>query len=52
MNKIQDKKKQKKSIDIESELKKAIDNEKNKKLNQFSNLYFNKIKNNMKINEL
>ena len=50
--KIQDKKKQKKSVDIENELKKAIDNEKNKKLNQFSNLYFNKIKNNMKINEL
>ena len=44
--KIRDKKKEQKSIDIDAELNKIIEVEKNKKLNQFSNLYFNKIKNN------
>ena len=50
--KIRDKKKEQKSIDIDAELNKIIEVEKNKKLNQFSNLYFNKIKNNVKVNEL
>ena len=50
--KIRDKKKEQKSIDIDAELNKIIEVEKNKKLNQFSNLYFNKIKDNVKINEL
>ena len=50
--KIRDKKKEQKSIDIDAELNKIIEVEKNKKLNQFSNLYFNKIRNSVKINEL
>ena len=50
--KIRDKKKEQKSIDIDAELNKIIEVEKNKKLNQFSNLYFNKIKDNVKVNEL
>ena len=50
--KIRDKKKEQKSIDIDAELNKIMEVEKNKKLNQFSNLYFNKIRNSVKINEL
>jgi len=50
--KIRDKKKEQKSINIDVELDKIIEVEKNKKLNQFSNLYFNKIRNSVKINEL
>ena len=38
-------------IDEELMLKKMIDYEKNKQLNQFSNIYFNKIKVNYSINE-
>ena len=49
INKI---KTQKKEIDIEKELKKMIRSLKNYQFNQFSNIYFNKIKNNIAINEI
>ncbi len=39
-------------IDIEEELKKLINFEKNNQLNQYSKIYFNKIKKNLDINEL
>jgi len=47
---IEDRKKEKVTLDIEIELKKAINFEKNNKLNQFSNIYFNKLKNQSIIN--
>ena len=37
--------------DIEAELKKLINSNRNSQLNQFSKMYFNKIKENIKINE-
>ena len=40
------------NIDIEAELKKTIAEKRNNQLNQYSKLYFNKIKNNMKIDEI
>lgn len=40
------------NFDIESELKKIVKFKVNEQLNQFSNIYFNKIKNNIQINEL
>ncbi len=49
INKIQ---KEKVEINFENELKKLINIETNKQLNQFSYLYFNKIKKNIQINEL
>ena len=49
--KIEDKKEKKINIDKEDMLKKIIEFEKNKQLNQFSNIYFNKIKVNYSINE-
>ncbi len=39
-------------VNLDSELKKMIEIEKNNQLNQFSNLYFNKIKKNIIINEI
>ena len=39
-------------IDIEKELNKMIEAERNNQLNQFSNLYYNKIKKNIIINEI
>jgi len=39
-----------KNLDSEKELKKLIDYEKNQQLNNYSNLYYNKIKKNIKIN--
>ena len=39
------------TIDIESEFKKAINYERNRKLNQYSKIYYNKIKNNLDFNE-
>ena len=38
-------------IDLETELNKAISYEKNRQLNQYSKIYFNKIKKNLEINE-
>ncbi len=49
--KIEDKKTKEINIDKEDMLKKIIEFEKNKQLNQFSNIYFNKIKVNYSINE-
>jgi len=49
--KIDDLKKIKKDLDIDKELKKLVSYEKNKQLNQLSNIFFNKIKNNALINE-
>jgi len=40
------------NFDIESELKKIVKFKVNEQLNQFSNIYFNKIKKNIQINEL
>ena len=39
-------------INIDLEMKKLILNEKNRQLNQYSLMYYNKIKNNLFINEL
>ena len=47
---LRDKKKEEIYLDIDKELEKAMDFEKNNKLNQFSNIYFNKIKNQSVIN--
>ena len=50
--KIESTKEEKIDIDINKELKKIINIETNKQLNQQSNLYYNKIKKNININEL
>jgi len=42
----------KKKIDLKNELKIMINNESNKQLNQYSNIYFNKISKNFQIDEL
>ena len=39
------------TIDIEIKLKKAIDYERNRQLNQYSKIYYNKIKKNLDFNE-
>ena len=39
-------------VDIENELKKLVNFERNTQLNQYSKIYFNKIKKNLEINEL
>ena len=39
------------SIDVESEFKKAINYERNRQLNQYSKIYYNKIKKNLNFNE-
>ena len=44
-----DEKEVQKQVNIEEELKKLIDYEKNQQLNNYSNLYYNKIKKNVKI---
>ncbi len=49
--KINDKKEMDQNIDIDKELKELINYETNKQLNQFSLLYFKKLKQNSKINE-
>ena len=38
------------TIDIENELKKAINYERNRQLSQYSKIYFNKIKKNLDFN--
>ena len=45
-------KKIKNKVDVEVELKKLIAKETNQQLNQFSNIYFNKVKKEIKINEI
>ena len=49
---INDIKKTKIEVDFENELKRLINFEKNNQLNQYSKIYFNKIKKNLEINEL
>ena len=39
-------------IDVDKELKRLINTETNRQLNQFSNIYFNKIKKEIQINEI
>ena len=50
--KINDIKKIEQEIDIQEELKKLVNYEKEKQLNNYSNVYFNKVKNNLNINVL
>ena len=50
--KIEDIKLENKNLNQDLEIKRLIDNEKNKQLKQFSNIYFNKIKKDYQINEL
>ena len=50
--KLNDTKKIKNKINVEKELKKLIAKETNQQLNQFSNIYFNKVKKEIKINEI
>ena len=49
---INDIKKDEVQIDVEKELKRLINYEKNNQLNQYSQVYFNKIKKNLQIDEL
>ena len=49
---INDIKNSKIEIDIEKEIKKLIDFERNAQLNQYSKIYFDKVKKNIEINEL
>ena len=48
---IDDIRKIKNNLDFEKEFQSAINEQKNKQLNQFSSIYFNKIKKNIKIDE-
>ena len=48
---VEDKKEEEKKLDLDSALFEIIKYEKNKQLNQFSLIYFNKIKNNLTFNE-
>ena len=50
--KIDDVKLEEKKINIDKELKKLVDAEKNKQLNQFANIFFNKIRKDYNIYEL
>jgi peptidyl-prolyl cis-trans isomerase SurA len=50
--KLEDIKEIKNEIDIDSKLNELIRYSTNEQLNQFSNIYFNKVKKNIKINEL
>ena len=50
--KIEDIRKSNDKIDLEKEIKKIVDKKRNEQLNQFSNIYFNKIKKNITIDEL
>jgi peptidyl-prolyl cis-trans isomerase SurA len=50
--KINEIKKKEKKQNIENELKRIINFKKNDQLNQFSKIYFNKVKINIKINEI
>ena len=49
---INDIKNTKIEVNVENELKKLVNFEKNNQLNQYSKIYFNKIKKNLEINEL
>ena len=49
---IEDKREVDKDINLEKEIKQIVDQKINKQLNQSSNIYFNKVKKNIIINEL
>ena len=49
--KIQDKRKTNEKLNLNKALKLIIDEKTNEQLNQFSNIYFNKIKKDIQINE-
>jgi|TARA_B110000196_G_scaffold285145_1_gene268061 peptidyl-prolyl cis-trans isomerase SurA len=49
---LEDIKKVKSNLDVDKELKILVNYERNKQLNQLSNIFFNKIKNNTLINEI
>ena len=50
--KIEDQREIKQNINLEFELNKVIEDKKNQQLNQFSNIYYNKVKKDIFINEL
>ena len=50
--KIEDQREIKQNINLQVELNKIIEDQKNQQLNQFSNIYFNKVKKDIFINEL
>ncbi len=50
--KIEDKRTVEKKINLEEEIEKILNEKRNQQLNQFSNIYFNKIKKNLSIYEL
>ena len=50
--KIEDIKEIEKNQNIEKQIKKVINIKRNNQLNQYSKMYFSKIKNNIQINEL
>ncbi len=50
--KIEDQREIKQDINLEVELNKIVEEKKNQQLNQFSNIYFNKVKKDIFINEL
>ena len=50
--KINDIRELEKEIDLEKEINLIVRKKTNDQLNQFSNIYFNKIKKNIKINEI
>ena len=49
--KINDKKEFKENINIEDQLTKLVNKEKNRQLNTFSNIYYKRLKKNIEINE-
>jgi peptidyl-prolyl cis-trans isomerase SurA len=49
--KIEDIKETEKKLDLNKEIKNIIEKQKNEQLNMYSNIYFNKLKKNVKINE-
>ena len=50
--KINDIKESKKKIDVEKELKRVINEKKNEQLNNYSNIYFNKIRKSTQIENI
>ena len=49
---IEDKREINLNVDLDKELKIAIEKAQNQQLSQYSNIYFNKVKKNISINEL
>ena len=49
--KVNDKKEVKQKINLNEQLKKLVNNETNRQLNNFSNIFYKRLKKNIKINE-